>query len=446
MQLAASGAVTVAASQRVDGHLPIECYAAIGDGRTAALVGSDGSIDWMCLPELDSPSVFAALLDPVGGGSFSLAPTLPYTVTRRYLPGTNVLCSEFTTAAGSVRVIGAVTLDRAQNAPWRELVREVEGLSGTVQMAWRLRPRFEYGSDASKPVRCAGALVWRHRKLQLALKCWGAGEPAVSDAAAHGVLTLGQGERALLALIASDDAALPSPERAALERRLAATAALWREWIRRSSYDGPWRHAVERSLLAIRLLADGRSGAIAAAATTSLPEVIGGARNFDYRFGWVRDLSFTADALMRVGMRELAHSSVMWLLGAVARTHPRVDPVYALNGEVLRSQRTLKLAGYRGSAPVHVGNSAGRQLQLGGFGDLLETVSRYARCGHMLVRDTGERLADCGDLLCRIWHSADAGLWELGDSAQYATSMLSDEGGRRDARLRRAACGTPRFQ
>jgi GH15 family glucan-1,4-alpha-glucosidase len=275
-----------------------------------------------------------------------------------------------------------------------------------------------------EPVRQAGEFEWRHAELQVGLKCWDAGEPQVFGGCAHGEFTIGRAERAMLALVASDDVALPSPERVDVERRLSATEELWRGWVQRTSYDGPWKVAVERSLLALRLLADGRSGAIAAAGTNSLPEVIGGERNYDYRFGWVRDLSFTVDALLRTGMRELAHASVTWLLGAVARTHPRVDPVYALTGEVVRSQRTVSLAGYRGTSPVHVGNQAGSQLQLGGFGDLLETVWHYVDSGHVLSPAAGERIADSADLLCAIWRNEDAGLWELGDYAQYATSKI----------------------
>jgi GH15 family glucan-1,4-alpha-glucosidase len=291
-------------------------------------------------------------------------------------------------------------------------------------MRWRLRPRFDYGQLSAQPVRRARELVWRHGRLQVALCCFHAGEPIVSGGAARGEFAVGEGERAMLALLASEDVALPSPQLVDVERRLRATEELWRSWVQRTSYDGPWKDAVERSLLAIRLLADGRSGAIAAAATTSLPEAIGGERNYDYRFGWVRDLSFTADALLRVGMRELAHASVTWLLKAVASTHPRVDPVYALNGDVVRSQSTLALSGYRGSSPVHLGNGAGRQLQLGGFGDLLETISRYAESGHVLAPQTGERLADCADLLCAIWCTRDSGIWELEDQAHYASSKI----------------------
>jgi GH15 family glucan-1,4-alpha-glucosidase len=267
-------------------------------------------------------------------------------------------------------------------------------------------------------------LVYRYGELQVGLQCWGAGDPRVERDAVCGRFDIGAGERALFALIATDDVALPNPEPKDLHRRLEATCELWREWVRRTSYEGPWKKAVQRSLLAIRLLADGRTGAIAAAGTTSLPEAIGGERNYDYRFGWVRDLSFTVDSLLRVGMKELSQAGVGWLLEAVGRTHPRVDPVYGLTGKVVRSQQCLPLPGYRGSRPVHIGNQAGSQLQLGGFGDLLETVWRHVENGHLLAPRTGERIADSADLLCAIWRNRDAGLWELGDYAQYFTSKL----------------------
>jgi GH15 family glucan-1,4-alpha-glucosidase len=410
---------------RLGGYLPIESYGAIGDGRSLALVGADGSIDWMCVPELDSPSVFAALLDPVQGGSFALAPTSDYEVTRSYLPGTNILQSEYRTRDGAVKVIDAVTVDTSQNAPWRELVRQIEGLDGRVEMTWRVRPRFDYGRHSHDPIPLAGALVWRHGQLQLGLKSWSAGEPRLQGGAVDARFQIGAGERSMLVLLGCDDVALPSPEREEVERRLRTTAEFWRDWVARMAYDGPWKEAVQRSLLAIRLLADGRTGAIAAAGTTSLPEAIGGQRNYDYRFGWTRDLSFTVDALLRMGMRELAHASVTWLLRAVGGTHPRVDPVYALTGRVIRSQHELPLAGYRHSGPVHVGNQAGSQLQLGGFGDLLETVWLYADAGHVLSPDAGERIADCADLLCALWLTQDAGMWELDDYAHYATSKIS---------------------
>jgi GH15 family glucan-1,4-alpha-glucosidase len=409
---------------RRDGFLPIETYAAIGDGRTLALVGGDGSIDWMCLPHLDSPSLFARVLDPGRGGRFELAPTVPYATTRRYLERTNILETTFTTDVGQVRLLDALTIDKSQTTPWRELVRRVEALNGTVPLRWRCEPRFGYGQRAARFESRGETLLARDRGLQVGLRSWDAGEPEVGDGAVTGEFSVMPGRPATVALLATDEEPLPLPERENVERRLQETAEVWRAWVARHTYDGPWRDGVERSLLAIRLLADGRRGAIAAAGTTSLPEVIGGARNYDYRFGWVRDLCFTLDALLAVGMDQIVQAAVTWLLSATRHTHPRIDPVYALGGDVVRSQSKLPLPGYQATSPVHVGNNAGSQLQLGGFGDLIETIAIYVRQGHILPLSVGERLSDAGNLLARIWRSEDAGFWELGDRAHYGTSKL----------------------
>jgi GH15 family glucan-1,4-alpha-glucosidase len=291
-------------------------------------------------------------------------------------------------------------------------------------MRWHCRPRFGYGQRAARFERCRDTYVARDGDLQLGVTGWGAGQPRVADGELRGRFELHPGERATLAMLAMVDEPLPVPDHEAVQRRLEETCEVWRAWVSRHSYNGPWREAVERSLLAIKLLADGRTGAIAAAGTTSLPEVLGGERNYDYRFGWVRDLCFTLDALIEVGMEELTQASVGWLLSATRHTHPRIDPVYALAGDVVRSQQKLPLAGYRRSGPVHQGNNARSQLQLGGVGDLIETISTYVGDGHVLPPDTGERLADAVDLLTRIWQSEDSGLWELGDRAHYGTSKL----------------------
>jgi len=409
---------------RSDGFLPIESYAAIGDGRTLALVGSDASIDWMCLPDLDSPSLFARILDPDRGGRFELAPAVAFSARQRYLERTNILETTFSTDAGEVRLLDALTIDKSQNAPWRELVRRVEAVSGTVPLSWRCEPRFDYGRSPARFERRAGMLIARHDGLQMGLGAWDAGEPQITEGAATGEFTVMPGQAATLTLVATDNEPLPLADRDGAERRLSETGEVWRSWVARHSYDGPWRQAVERSLLAIRLLADGRTGAIAAAGTSSLPEVIGGERNYDYRFGWVRDLCFTLDALLEVGMEQVVQAAVTWLLSATEHTHPRIDPVYALAGDVLRSQSTLPLSGYRRTGPVHLGNGAGSQLQLGGFGDLIETISMFVRQGHILPLAVGERLADVGDLLARLWRTEDSGFWELGERAHYGTSKL----------------------
>ncbi|HTP23954.1 MAG TPA: glycoside hydrolase family 15 protein, partial [Solirubrobacteraceae bacterium] len=409
---------------RGDAFLPIEDYAAIGDGHTLALVGADGAIDWMCLPELDSPSVFGALLDAARGGRFTLCPAVPFTTSRRYLERTNVLETTFHTERGKVRLLDALTIDKSQTVPWRELVRRLEVLGGSTPMRWRCEPRFGYGSRPARFERRGAAMLARHDHLQLGLRVWGVGEPQIRDGFVDGGFELNAGEQAMLVLVAGADQPLPVPEREGVERRLDDAIEIWRSWVGRHRYEGPWRDAVERSLLAIKLLAHSDTGAIAAAGTTSLPEAIGGQRNYDYRFGWVRDLCFALDALIAVGMGELTQAAVAWLLAATGRTHPRIDPVYTLRGEVLRSQQRLPLSGYGGTGPVHLGNDAGAQLQLGGFGDLVETVAAFAAHGHILPVAIGERLADVGDLLSRIWRSEDAGLWELGERRQYGTSKL----------------------
>jgi len=408
---------------RVDGYLPIEDYAAIGDGRTLALVGRDGAIDWMCLPELEAPSMFAALLDPAEGGQFTIAPAVPFTATRRYLEGTNVLETTFHTEQGSVQVLDALTFTATQ-ASWRELVRRVSATAGRVPMRWRFRPRFGFGARAASLEHHGPALIARDGQLQVGLRPWGCGEVEIEHGACGGSFELGAGEVALLAMFAVDGRPLPLPERSAVERRLQETISVWRSWVSHHHYDGPWRQAVERSLLAIRLLADGRSGAITAAGTSSLPETLDGKRNYDYRFCWIRDLCFTLDALLAIGMEELVQASVAWLLEATIHTHPRIDPVYTLGGEVVRSQDELGLSGYRHTPPVHVGNDAGSQLQLGGFGDFIETLAVYVDHGHVLDVATGQRLADIGDLLAHLWRNEDSGLWELSESAHYGSSKL----------------------
>ena len=410
---------------REDGYLPIDDYAAIGDGRTLALVGADGGIDWMCLPELDAPTSFAAVLDPERGGSFALRPSVPFRVRRRYVDRTNVLETDFETAHGTVRVTDALTIDNSLTAPWRELVRRIEGLSGEVPMRFGCQPAFGFGAHPAAWERRDGMFLTRHARLQLGLRGWGVGDAGVRGPAVQGEFAVAAGAQALLVLVAADAASLPVPHRASIERRLSETVQVWRSWVARHTYTGPWCESVERSLLALRLLADGRTGAIAAAGTSSLPEVIGGTRNYDYRYAWVRDLSFTVDALLRIGLDELAHQSVNWIVDAVSRTAPRVDPVYSLTGQVVRDQHPLGLAGYRRSEPVNLGNQAGSQLQLGGAGDLIQTIWQSACHGAILSPAVGERIADIADQLCLIWRHTDAGLWELGTDAHYTTSKLS---------------------
>jgi GH15 family glucan-1,4-alpha-glucosidase len=389
---------------RVDGYAPIRDYAVLGDGRTCALVARDGAVDWLCLPDLDSPSTFGALLDARRGGSFTLAPEGPFESERRYLPETNVLETTFSTPDGAVRVTDALTLPGTGLEPSRELARRVEGLAGSVRMRWHAEPRFEYGRREPRVSCPAGRWLFEGAGEAVAVSAWGCdGE----------TFELREGDRALLALTAARGEPLVLPSRDDVERRLDGTIAFWRRWAGHCEYEGPWAGAVLRSALALKLLVHAPSGAIAAAPTTSLPEEIGGRRNWDYRFSWIRDSSFVLDALLELGYHEEAEAFLWWVLHASQRTHPELKVLYRLNGDVRASERELGLEGYRGSRPVHVGNGAADQLQLGIYGSLLESVALFVAGGHGLDRDTAGRLVQVADFVCENWRRTDSGIWEV---------------------------------
>jgi len=406
---------------RVDGYAPIGSYAAIGDGRTVALVAGDGAIDWLALPELDSPSVFAAVLDARRGGSFTLAPEAPHTTERRYVPDTNVLETVFSTADGRVRVTDAMTLPSGDLGPARELARRVEGLAGSVPMAWSVEPRFGYGAAATRLGRRAGTPVATAGSDALAICAFDAGRAEDAGGMVAGRFVAGDDTRALIALCSAHQEPLVVPARREIESRIDATAATWRSWTESRDYTGPWRDAVLRSALALKLLVHAGTGAVAAAATTSLPEELGGERNWDYRFSWVRDSAFTLNAFLRLTCGPEALAYFWWLMQASQLTHPHLRVLYRLDGGARAPERTLELEGHRGSRPVRVGNAAAGQLQLDTYGELLQTAWLYAGYGHHLDRDIGRRLADIADLVCELWRRPDAGIWEVRSEPRHFT-------------------------
>jgi GH15 family glucan-1,4-alpha-glucosidase len=414
-----------ASGRAARGYVPLGDYAAIGDGRTVALVARDGSIDWLCLPDLDSPSVFAAVLDAERGGRFELQPTVPAQTSRRYLPDTNVLETTFTTDRGIVRVTDAMTLPSDDLGPTRELVRWVDCLSGRVPMRWRITPAFGYGEAPWRLERRGRIPVAVSGPDALAVCSWDAGEPRLDDAAISGHFEAATSTPALIALCAAHQEPLIFPARDHVERRLRATTGHWRRWAAGRSYDGPWHDAVIRSALALKLLFHAPSGAIAAAATASLPEDIGGERNWDYRFSWIRDSAFTLEALLHLGCPSEAEAFFWWLLHASQLTRPRLQVLYRLDGGERAPERTLALHGYRGSRPVRVGNGAAAQTQLDIYGDVLQTALIYARAGGRLDRETGRRLAGMADLVCRIWREPDSGIWEVrSDPVHFTHSKM----------------------
>jgi hypothetical protein len=270
----------------------------------------------------------------------------------------------------------------------------------------------------------------------LALCSWQAGEAQIDEHAIFGRFEAREGESALLALCAAHQEPLVFPAREHVERRLQATIEYWRRWAARRAYEGPWREAVIRSALALKLLFHAPSGAIAAAATASLPEEIGGERNWDYRFCWVRDSAFTLEALLHLGCPGEAEAFFWWLLHASQLTHPRLQVLYRLDGGDRAHERTLELDGHRGSRPVRVGNDAAAQTQLDIYGDLLQTALIYAQSGGRLDPETGRRLAGIADLVCRIWPEPDSGIWEVRSKPLHFTHA----GWRSTGRF---ACATP---
>jgi GH15 family glucan-1,4-alpha-glucosidase len=411
---------------RKDGFAPIGSYAAIGDGRTVALVASDGSVDFLSLPSLHSPTTFGALLDPEKGGRFTLAPSGSYEAVRRYVGRTNVLETTYRTGDGAVRVTEALTLQDGGLLPWVELARRIEGVEGSVKMEWRVEPRFDWGREPPRIERSGDLLVAAGAGIQLTVRSWGAGEVEAEKDALRGSFEIRAGERAMLALVAAHEQPLHAPGREHVEARLDAATRVWERWLGMWAYDGPWEEEVARSALALKLLVYAPNGSITAAPTTSLPEVIGGDKNYDYRYSWVRDSAFTLDALMRLGLPEQVHESFDCLLRAVRQTAPDLRPFYDLDGCVPTRTETLDhLSGYRDSRPVRYGNAARTQLQLGCWGDLLETADLYVSEGHVLDDETGEMLAACVDRVAVLWHDEDCGMWELDELRQYTTSNIA---------------------
>jgi GH15 family glucan-1,4-alpha-glucosidase len=398
---------------RIDGYAPIEDYALIGDGRTAALVARDGAIDWLCLPNLDSPSVLAAVLDAARGGTFELQPSIPFQSSRRYIPNTNVLETTFATDRGSVRVVDAMTLPDRRLEGFREIVRSVEGLSGAVPMRWRFAPRFRYGAGTPRGEWRGGIPVATCGAEAVALTSWDAGAPAWIDQALHGQFETRESSRAMLAVIGAYAEPLVFPPRHALAARLDGTIRFWQQWVDARKYQGPWRDQVARSALVLKTLIFSPSGASVAAPTASLPEEIGGQRNWDYRFCWLRDSNFLIDALLELGCYDEALSSFWWFMHATALTEPDLHVLYRLDGGVGILERELPLDGYRHSRPVRIGNSAVQQMQLDIYGALFETAWLYSEGHHALDGDTGVVLARIADRVCDIWRLPDSGIWEV---------------------------------
>ncbi|HZT91386.1 MAG TPA: glycoside hydrolase family 15 protein [Gaiellaceae bacterium] len=433
---------------RIDGYAPIEDYAAIGDGRSVGLVALDGSIDWLCLPAVDAPPVLSGLLDVNRGGSFFLRPKGPYLVGRRYVDDSNLLETVFSATDGTVKVTEALNMDGGAQLPWTELVRRVECIEGEVELEWRLAARPRWGAcEVTTEIRHDVALA-RWDDDAIAVLSYDAGKPKRDGDELHGSFTIQQNAVALLAALYFDDQPWAAVPRAELEERLDRTRHYWQTYTREVPYDGPWQKNVRRSVLAQRVLTYEPTGAIAAAATTSLPEKLGGDRNWDYRFSWIRDTALALESLLAVRLTVECHRSFAWVGHAIARTMPDLQPMYALDGSPDLPREDIDFEGWRGTRPVRVGNDAQYQLQLGGYNDVIDAAYRYCGAGHQLDDKTATRCAELADEISKRWRDDDAGIWEIDPrpytqskvaawSALHHAVALADEGKLPDDRAKR---------
>ena len=395
---------------------PIEDYALIGDTHTAALVSRRGSIDWLCLPRFDSPACFAALLGDRSNGHWQLAPVGPVReVRRRYQGDTLVLETEYRTDDGVVRVVDC--MPPRQSDP--DVARIVEGVRGRVPMRMELTIRFDYGSIVPWVRHVDGALhaiagpdsVW----LRTPVPVYGQNLTTLAD------FTVAEGERApfMLTWHASHR---PAPRRIDPVRALGDTEAWWGEWASGIDYAGGWQDAVIRSLLTLKALTYAPTGGIVAAPTTSLPEQPGGVRNWDYRYCWLRDATFTLSALMLAGLTEEAKAWREWLLRAVAGQPRQMQILYGVAGERRITEQELDwLAGYQGSRPVRVGNAAVNQFQLDVYGEIMDALYLGRRIGLESDETAWDFQRALLEFLESNWREPDEGIWEIRGPRRHFT-------------------------
>ncbi len=402
----------------MDRYLPIAEHGLIGDLHTVALVGTEGTIDWFCCPDFDSPSVFGAILDADRGGRFSLRPSAAgWTSKQLYFPDTNVLITRFLTAGGVAEVEDFMAIGELRDGSHRQrLVRRVVGVRGQMPLELVCAPRFDYGREQHRVHRYPHGVVFEASDLRLGLETGVALDVRELDVQAS--FQISGGESATFVLERLPDGYEPRPHSAEEMRELVdSTVAFWRGWLSQSRYRGRWRERVHRSALTLKLLTYRPSGAIVAAPTTSLPEVLGGERNWDYRYTWIRDAAFSLYALLRLGFTEEAAAFMDWLTHRVSseRWEPSgpLNVLYGIDGRrELPEERLDHLEGYGGSAPVRIGNNAAGQLQLDIYGELVDSIYLYNKYGKPISHDAWDDLSRIVEWVADHWDQADEGIWE----------------------------------
>jgi len=417
--------------ERADTWLAIEDHGLIGDLRTAALVGTDGTIDWFCAPRFDSPSVFGSILDRDNGGSWQIAPISGHSRTQQfYYPDSAVLATRFLTDSGVAEVHDFMPVIQSGDPDHRQrLVRRVTAVRGTTTVRMRLDARPDYGRAECSAESAEHGVIVSGDGIRLGLSA--STDLTLEGSVVTADVELHEGDVALFILEVLDDGAeLPDADVADTAALFDATTTFWRRWLAQSTYRGRWRETVNRSAITLKLLTHEPSGAIVAAPTTSLPEVIGGDRNWDYRYVWMRDAAFSLYALLRLGFTEEAKAFIVWLSQRLGEDQDHglgpLRVMYDIDGRPTPDEVELDhLSGYRGSGPVRIGNAAVEQLQLDIYGELIDSVYLFNKYGDGLSSDAWSDVTRVVDWVCENWDQPDAGMWEIrGDMRRHTTSRL----------------------
>jgi GH15 family glucan-1,4-alpha-glucosidase len=412
--------------------LKLADYSLIGNAHTAALVSKYGSIDWCCLPDFDSEAIFASLLDETKGGQFSITPVNAFESTQQYITDTNVIQTRFKTEEGCVVLTDAFTAMTEEEKlrglfPDQEVLRVLDCPEGEVKMEMIFHPRKFYGKDAMRlemhgklGIYCStkGNVVYLHSSIPADLV-----KLNEDKSIATAIFKIKAGEKIIFSLSFSQQSpAIIAEVRETGWMRMQQTISFWKQWIGQCKYEGKYQKEVRRSALVLKLLTFAPSGAIVASPTSSLPEDPGGERNWDYRFCWLRDASFTVRALARLGFTEEIHAYMSWITHATRLTHPELQVVYSIYGNATLKEVVLPwLKGYQSSKPVRVGNAAHKQFQLDVYGEVLDAVCQYAPMVKGFDRATKKFVLGLGTVICKLWNKEDDGIWEIRSVPQHHT-------------------------